>query len=76
MSVKLMECPRCEMSARLSKRSFSEQAVSALVTWGDMNANLIGQDICDACYAELRDILIERSEDLKSVKLINFNRAS
>lgn len=75
MSVKLTKCPRCEMNARLAKRSFSEQAISALVTWGDMDARLIGQDICDPCYAELRDILIERSEDLKSVKLMNFNRA-
>ena len=75
MSSKLMDCPRCGMNARLTKRSFSEQAISALVLWGDMDKQLVGQEICDSCYAELREVLIDRSEDLKSVKVTSFFKA-
>ena len=76
MSVKIQDCPRCSNAARLEKRPFSDQAVAALIIWGDMEQSLIGQAICEECYSELRDILIERGEDIKKIDPKNMIRAS
>lgn len=64
MSTKTTGCPRCSMNARLQKRTFSEPAIEALVRWGDMDSKLREEPICDSCYGELRDVLIERSAEL------------
>jgi len=74
--MKSQECPRCANQARLSKRTFSDQALAALIVWSDLTENLIDESICDDCYGELRDILIERIEDVKAVAPRKFNRAS
>ncbi|MBC7531802.1 MAG: hypothetical protein H7318_09505 [Oligoflexus sp.] len=74
--MKTQECPRCANLARLSKRTFSDQALAALVVWNDLSEKLIDESICDDCYGELRDILIERIEEVKSVSPRTFNRAS
>ncbi|MCX6130146.1 MAG: hypothetical protein NTX25_13905 [Proteobacteria bacterium] len=75
MSGKIQDCPRCGNTARLEKRPFSDQVVAALITWGDIEQSLVGQAICEECYTELRDILIERSEDIKKVKPKNIGKA-
>jgi hypothetical protein len=74
--MKSQECPRCSNLARLSKRTFSEQALAALVVWKDLSEKLIDEPICEDCYNELRNVLIERIEDVKTVKPRRFNRAS
>ncbi|MBC7660007.1 MAG: hypothetical protein H7249_09890 [Chitinophagaceae bacterium] len=74
--MKTQECPRCANPARLSKRTFSDQALAALIVWNDLTENLIDESICEDCYSELRDILIERIEEVKAVKPRTFNRAS
>lgn len=66
--MKSQECPRCSNEARLTKRTFSDQALAALIVWNDLSEKLVDEAICDDCYAELRDILIERIEDVKAVK--------
>ena len=52
-------CPRCEHQAVLRPRSFSDQAIASLVSWGDMDKKAVGHPICDDCHEELRDALIE-----------------
>ena len=74
--MKTQECPRCANLARLQKRTFSDQALAALVVWNDLSEKLIDESICDDCYGELRDILIERIEEVKAVSPRKFNRAS
>ncbi|RYZ67041.1 MAG: hypothetical protein EOP09_11710 [Proteobacteria bacterium] len=74
--MKSQECPRCSNTARLSKRTFSDQALAALVVWKDLSEKHIDEPICEDCYEELRDVLIERIEDVKSVQPRQFNRAS
>lgn len=66
MSTKTSGCPRCGLNERLQKRTFSEEALSALIRWGDMDARLRSEAICDSCYGELREVLIERSSELTS----------
>ncbi|MES2746308.1 MAG: hypothetical protein V4655_12830 [Bdellovibrionota bacterium] len=74
--MKSQECPRCSNTTRLAKRTFSDQALAALVVWKDLSEKLIDEPICEDCYEELRDVLIERIEDVKAVEPRQFNRAS
>jgi hypothetical protein len=76
MRAKIHDCPRCGNAARLEKRPFSDQALAALVTWGDMDRSLVGQAICEECYTEMRDILIERCEDIKKIDPKTLTKAS
>ncbi len=74
--MKTQECPRCANEARLAKRTFSDQALAALIVWKDLAKNLVSEPICDDCYAELRDILIERTEEVKTIKPLKVGKAS
>ncbi len=65
---KIAECPRCGIEAKLNKTSFSDQATAALVVWGEMEAEQIGQAICRDCYSELRETLIDRSDELSQTE--------
>lgn len=69
MSTKSQDCPRCGNCSRLQKRVFSDQATAALVVWNDLDERLVGEAICEDCYGELRDILIERTEDVRKIQV-------
>ena len=58
-------CCNCSSnSASPRRRTFSEQAWAALLVWEEVDVEAIDSPICDTCYHELREILIERSEDM------------
>ncbi len=76
MSAKSHDCPRCGMNSRLQKRAFSDQALAALVIWGDLDRRLVSQSICDDCYEELRDILIDRSAEVLTIDANTLGKAS
>lgn len=70
MQVKLhAECPRCGLETTLKARDFSAQATVALISWGDLDEELVGAEICGECYTELRDILVERTDEVAKVKV-------
>ena len=58
------ECPRCRVEAKLRLRDFSPQAQAALVAWDEMDKSVMGNPICDDCYAELREVLVDRADEL------------
>jgi hypothetical protein len=57
-------CCNCETFSQCRRRVFSEKAWSALLLWQEIPSHAINQPICDECYKEMRDILMERSEEL------------
>ena len=59
-----MKCQRCGVNRKPKARSFSTQATAALEVWGELEKHLIDEPICDHCYEELRDVLIERSAEI------------
>lgn len=59
MAIASSKCPRCEVSAKLRPRDFSDQAIATLVSFGDLDKKLVGVPVCDECYDDLRDMLIE-----------------
>lgn len=56
------ECHRCGDEAKLRARDFSDQAVATLITHQEISRASVGESMCDPCYAELRDILIDLSQ--------------
>lgn len=68
--VKVQEamCPRCEIETKVRHRPFSDQALSALLVWNEIKESAAGQPICDSCYDELREILIDRAEEINNPK--------
>lgn len=57
-------CSHCGEEAKSRRREFSEQAYSALLIWGEIQAATVDQAICEHCYIELRDVLIDRADDI------------
>lgn len=57
-------CAHCGDDVKSRRREFSEQAYSALIVWGEIQAAAVDQAICDGCYSELREVLIDRADDI------------
>ncbi len=64
MTVDLQSCARCSSDSNLRLREFSDQAFAALLVWEEIGSNAIGNPICEDCYAELREVLIDRASEL------------
>lgn len=70
------KCPRCFDVAKLRLRDFSDQALAALVTWGEIVPAMVGKPFCGVCYDDLRETLIDRVEDLNAPAAKKPKRAS
>lgn len=64
MAIESSKCPRCETTAKLRPRDFSDQALATLVAHGDLGKTLVGASVCDECYDDLRDVLIEHQKEI------------
>ena len=60
------ECPMCGEDRVLKPRVFSDQAAAALLVWGELEQEMLGKPICDSCYGELREVLIDRADELET----------
>ncbi len=75
MNIKVCDCPRCGENTKVQKRLFSAMALSALITWGDLEETLVDEAICDDCYKELRDVLIENTDELSKMEPLKLTKA-
>ena len=66
VSSKNVFCRCCGIDSHCRRRTFSEQAWSALLSWGEATVEAIDQPICNTCYQEMREILMERSDEIES----------
>ncbi len=60
-------CSVCSEDRKSRYREFSSHAWTALVSWGELGGPMIGQAMCDGCYAEFRDLLIERADEVTAL---------
>ena len=58
------ECCNCGTESKCRTREFSEQAWTVLLLWNEVQASAVDQPLCDSCYDELRETLIDRAEEL------------
>jgi hypothetical protein len=59
-------CANCTEETKCRRRDFSEQAWAVLVLWNEVQTGAVDQPICEDCYNELRETLIDRSEEIES----------
>lgn len=69
-------CSVCCEDRKSRSREFSTHAWSALTTWGEVEHKTFGQPMCEGCYRELRDLLIERAEELHAMSSLQPDYAS
>lgn len=60
-------CSNCETETKCRRRDFSEQAWSVLVLWHEVQASAVDQPICEHCYNELREVLIDRADEIEEI---------
>jgi hypothetical protein len=58
-------CSNCCTDVKSRKRDFSEQAWSVLVLWHEIQKTVVDQPICEDCYNELREVLIDRATEIE-----------
>jgi hypothetical protein len=58
-------CAACDSHAKSVKREFSDQAWAALVTWNEISSTFVDAPMCNDCYLNFRDVLIERADEVR-----------
>lgn len=58
------QCSSCEGQAKSLRREFSEQAWAALVAWKELHPKAVDAPLCNDCYFNFRDVLIERADEM------------
>lgn len=59
-------CAHCGNQAKSRSREFTDQAWTVLVLWGEVEKSAVGEPICEDCYDEMRNILIERAHEVET----------
>jgi len=59
-------CSNCGEDAKCRRRDFSEQAWTVLVVWHEVQNAAVDQPICEHCYNELREVLIDRADEIET----------
>ncbi|RYZ58563.1 MAG: hypothetical protein EOP07_06635 [Proteobacteria bacterium] len=58
-------CAVCDEERKIARREFSPHAWTALTVWGEVQSAQSGQAMCNSCYSDFRDLLIERSNEVE-----------
>lgn len=59
-------CANCGEDGKCRRRDFSEQAWTVLVVWNEVQTAAVDQAVCDHCYNELREVLIDRADEIEN----------
>lgn len=59
------KCGSCDGNVKSSRREFSEQAWAALVSWSEVSPKAVDAPLCNDCYFNFRDVLIERADEMR-----------
>lgn len=68
-----LQCSSCEGHVKSVRREFSNQAWAALVAWNEISSKAVDDAICNDCYFNFRDVLIDRADEMR---LISSNTAT
>ena len=60
------QCANCGETAKCRPRDFSSQIWVLLLRWGEVVKSTVGQPICDSCYRDLRNLLIDRATEMEN----------
>lgn len=59
------QCFSCDGHVRSVRREFSDQAWAALVAWKEIPSKAVDAALCNDCYFNFRDVLIERADEMR-----------
>lgn len=59
-------CSHCQADTKSRRRDFSEQTWTVLMVWGEIDTKTVDQPICEPCYNELREVLIDRTDEIET----------
>ena len=65
LTAKLTACKNCGSRAKCHRREFSLQAWTALLLWEEVSVEAICQPLCEDCYTEMRETLIDRNSEVE-----------
>ena len=68
------QCINCGTEGRVTVRDFSMKAMQALLAWDEVAEDLSLKPICNICYSDLREILIERADEITDQPLQTFQQ--
>ena len=57
-------CAVCHEVRKVRQREFSNHAWTALTVWGEISG-VKEQAMCNACYSDFRDLLIDRHDEVE-----------
>jgi hypothetical protein len=60
-------CTNCGIQSTSRRRVFSEQAWTLLLLWNEITPAAVEQPMCDVCYDDLRETLIDRNEEVEKL---------
>ncbi|MBC7660465.1 MAG: hypothetical protein H7249_12275 [Chitinophagaceae bacterium] len=66
-------CAICDEERKIRQREFSSHAWTALAVWGEVSSSQTGQAMCNNCYSDFRDLLIERSNEVEHYATTSLN---
>ena len=64
-----LQCSACDGHAKSLRREFSDQAWAALVAWNEVSSQAVDAPLCNDCYFNFRDVLIERADEMRLLSL-------
>lgn len=67
-------CTNCGVHSTSRRRVFSEQAWTLLLLWNEITPSAVEQPMCDVCYDDLRETLIDRNEEVEQMLLATVHR--
>ena len=65
----LSDCYHCGKMAKCKTRDISVESWEILYTLGEVERSEINMPICDQCYNELREVMIERRDEIVKLKV-------
>ncbi|MFK7872744.1 MAG: hypothetical protein AB8C84_06165 [Oligoflexales bacterium] len=68
LSTPATSCTNCLQKNPSRRRHFSEQAWAALLAWSEVSVSSVKQPICEHCYEEMREVLIDRIDEVDAIQ--------
>lgn len=60
------QCGCCRKHQTCRYRHFSPHSLNFLINCGEVEEEAIRRPVCDECYRDIRDVLIDRADELES----------
>lgn len=64
---KKSKCFHCSDISKVRVRDVSTESWEILLAFGEVERSEVNMPICDTCYSELREVMIDRREEVQAL---------